>query len=113
MSGKWSRNKGASYERAVAKLFKFWGWPDAKRNLDQYQAVDGRDLKGTFPFVVQCKCGKAPSPWKAYQEARDSCTEDEIALAVVKRDNTEAVVIMSIADFGLLVGPRKLLDKAE
>ena len=55
--GKKSRTKGADFEREVAKVLRPF-FPDAKRNLDQYQEKDGRDISGTMPLCIQCKLRK-------------------------------------------------------
>jgi hypothetical protein len=51
---KTSRDKGKRYELEVVKALKPY-WPDAKRNLAQFQAVDGRDFNDTRPFCIQAK----------------------------------------------------------
>lgn len=50
-----SRRKGAQAEREFATLlFEYLGLK-AKRNLEQYQTSDGRDLVGAGPFCLQLK----------------------------------------------------------
>jgi hypothetical protein len=56
--GKKSRDKGASYEREIANLFKTV-YPDAKRGIGQARsASEVPDVDGT-PFWVECKDHKA------------------------------------------------------
>lgn len=58
------RTKGKAYENHVAALMRNAGFEEAKRHLEfQIQEGNqGRDLDGTQPFCVQCKCyGKTPS----------------------------------------------------
>ena len=52
--GKKSRTKGAAYENEVCKAL-YAIFPDAKRNLAQYQGADGRDLDGTQRICMQLK----------------------------------------------------------
>lgn len=52
--GKKSRTKGAAGENEVIKLMRF-AFPDAARELDQYQEKLGRDIKGTQPWCFQVK----------------------------------------------------------
>lgn len=59
-----SRMKGKSYENHVAALFRSIGFSESKRHLEfqMQEGNHGRDLDGTQPFSVQCKCyGKTPS----------------------------------------------------
>ncbi|MDD9727205.1 hypothetical protein PVV74_17225 [Roseovarius sp. SK2] len=72
-----SRNKGAAFEREVAKeLFLLTGI-SLKRDLDQYRASDLGDLicdDPAFPFVCECKRyanGGFQSAWwsQAYKAA--------------------------------------------
>ncbi|OPX88969.1 MAG: hypothetical protein A4E53_01702 [Pelotomaculum sp. PtaB.Bin104] len=55
-----SRQKGNSFERNIATVFREVGWPKAKRHLEfQTEEADlGVDLDNTEPFGVQCKAYK-------------------------------------------------------
>lgn len=64
-----SRVKGKAYENQVAKQFRDIGFINAKRHLEyQFQEALGRDLDGTQPFAVQCKCWKATPSIRAMEE---------------------------------------------
>lgn len=56
--GKRSRNKGAAFERAIAKELTLELGFSFKRNLDQYQERGLGDLTSSdpaFPFLIECK----------------------------------------------------------
>ena len=50
-----SRRKGAQAVREFAGLLFDYLGLRAKRNLEQYQTTDGRDLTGAGPFCIQVK----------------------------------------------------------
>jgi hypothetical protein len=89
--GKMARNKGANFEREVAKLVSTY-FPDAQRNLRQYQGTDGRDLDNTQPLCMQLKRNAKNKLWQikmAYIEARESASiEYPYPVAVWRDDQT-------------------------
>ena len=75
-----SRNKGATFERDVAKMLSDELGIQFSRDLRQYQAADHGDLvpdDPDFPFIVECKryaigTGCAPQWWAQAQRAADA-----------------------------------------
>ena len=71
-----SRNKGAAFEREVAKLLHAELGITFKRDLDQYRSRDLGDLipdDPAFPYVLECKRHDKPGfqyPW--YDQAIDA-----------------------------------------
>lgn len=107
--GKMSRTKGAVYEREIAYLFRLLGFEDAKRHLE-FQADEadaGRDLDGTFPFAVQCKCwGKTPSITAIEQIKPDN--DYPLPVAFLKRTQSKGtksleVVVMPVRVFNAIL----------
>lgn len=98
--GKAQRVKGHSYERKIANDFKKLGWPNAKRHLE-YQSSEaelGQDLDNTYPFLVQCKCGKScPSLNKLMGQIKEQ--PDQYKLGAVKIDNKGEYAVMLWKDF--------------
>ena len=97
--GKKSRTKGAAFEREVAKLISTY-WPDAKRNLDQYQGSDGRDLSETQPVCMQLKRRTKTQLWEikmAYVEAKESTSvEYPYPMAVWRDDGGDTLCMMKL-----------------
>jgi len=97
--GKKSRTKGAAFEREVVNLISPF-WPDAKRNLDQYQKVDGRDLSETQPVCMQLKRRKRTLLWEiklAWVEAMNSSSIDyPYPMAVWRDDNGDTMCMMKM-----------------
>ena len=106
--GKMEREKGARIERAACFLMREV-FPDAARNLDQYQKTDGRDIGPTPGFCFQVKGGKAPSWKKALNEAAGSAEED-IPIALIKTDKEKWVVHLYAEDL-LRILPAYLLER--
>jgi len=65
--GRFSRNKGCAEERRVCRLIRDAGH-EAKRNLGQYQASDGRDVTTDLPLCIQCKAGAKIGVLSAWAE---------------------------------------------
>ena len=91
------RNKGAAFERRIAKDLRVAGYK-AKRNLNQYQEKSGRDITVDAPFCFQLKCGLQPNWKQALREAVESCGSD-YAVAITKGDRSDPVVHMPWWDF--------------
>jgi len=108
MSGKKSRTKGHSYERAIANVFREAGYTDAKRQLE-YQEGLGVDLANTGPYRVQCKRYKAYAPITKIEEVPEEV--GTVPLLITKADNKPDMVCLSLNHFIELVKDRrKLVD---
>jgi hypothetical protein len=82
--GRWSRNKGAGWERLVATDLKQI-FPEARRGLGQARsAKEVSDVEGT-PWWVECKRGKRVSIRAALAQAR-AATDGRPLLIVVRED---------------------------
>ena len=103
------RRKGAAFERRVVFDLKEAGF-EAKRNLDQYQQSDGRDITVDAPFCFQLKTGKRPNYRQALREARESCGSD-YAVAITHEDYGDTVVHMDWDDFLELISLPDVLCK--
>lgn len=97
--GKYQRNKGANFERYRANWWKKLGFKNARRNLNQYQKTDGRDITGVEGFCEQDKCGKNINIYKAYMEAWNAAYENEIPIAAIKHDRGQVLIVMSESHF--------------
>ena len=110
--GKYSRNKGAAYERELVQVFRAANFPHARRNLQPQggQAVGG-DIEG-LPWAIEAARRSKRLIWsdvvgkKMAQAVRDEAHLAEKrgrpprpALVVVRRDGGESLVVLSLADF--------------
>lgn len=106
--GKLSRNKGASYERHIAKQFQQNGWYAAKRHLEvQAAEAFGRDLDGTEPFAVQAKCWRRTPSISAIEEI-ELDGDYEIPMAILKRTQSKGTKMLEVAVLPLDVVMRML-----
>ncbi len=101
--GKYQRTKGAGFERYRANWWKNLGFKDARRNLNQYQKTDGRDITGVEGFCEQDKCGKSINIRAAYDEAWNAAGLDEIPIAAIKYDRGQVLIVISETHFGELL----------
>jgi len=112
--GKLSRDKGAAFERRVANWLnavlgtsESRDWKRELRETQQGNIGDVRDTTESYPFVIQCKHMKKPSPFKALQEAREGALRShgrpEDGVAIVRRHGGEDMVCMGVGTFGALV----------
>ena len=101
MSGKRSRNKGASFERLIANHMKTV-FPSARRGVGQYQSAgNGADVEGT-DYWIECKHGKQPNIRAAYEQARAARKEnkdDRPILVVTRKDRSPIMATVEIQDF--------------
>ena len=83
MTGRRSRTKGKVWEREVANLLKEF-WPDARRGWQSRAGDDEADVEDT-PFWVECKIGKCPNVYAAFDQA-DEASDGRPVLIAVKRN---------------------------
>lgn len=93
--GVMQRNKGLSYERKIARLFREI-YPNAKRKLEyQIDECTGVDLEGVGPFLVQCKRLKKYASISKIKEVQGR----GIHALVTRGDNERDVICLYLDDF--------------
>lgn len=92
-----SRNKGACFEREVAKELHLLTGINFRRDLDQYRSSDLGDLicdVPDFPFIIECKryrsLGFQSAWWKQAHKAALSANK---RAAVVYRFNRQPTLV--------------------
>ena len=97
--GKYQRDKGARWERAVAiDLRKALG--DAKRGLQSRGgASEEPDVRAGGIVVAECKVGKKPPIRKALETSVTNCAPGEIPIAVIKEDRKVPFAVVRWCDF--------------
>lgn len=109
--GKLSREKGANFERKIARwlqnLFPSMDW---RRNLDETQqgnVGDVREKSRKLDMVVQCKHMKKPSPLRALDEAQQAAITSnlhpEMGIACIQEHRGTAAVVMDPGLFAVLI----------
>lgn len=97
-----SRNKGASFERQVAKMiFDHLGYT-VKRNLDQYQAAGNYDLTGMPGWAIECKAYrsvKTADKKNFWTQACGQVSPGERPVVIYKADRQPIRVMFAPFDF--------------
>ena len=103
MSGLRSRNKGATWERILVRLFR-QAMPEAdvKRGFQYRSGQEACDVDAT-PFWVEAKHHHRTNIKAALRQAVDTAPHGRIPLAVCKDDRQPAIVSMQLDDFLELV----------
>lgn len=98
-----AKNKGNSYERAVAQIFRNRGWANCATSRLESKAMDalGVDLVSTEPFFVQCKA--VEKSISTHDILDNMPKKDIIRVLFHKRNRKGTVVSLTEEDFWLLV----------
>lgn len=100
MSGRRSRNKGARWEREVARMFgEAMEGADIRRGIQNRTGGDASDVEGAGRMHIECKVGKLPNPRAALAQARRDAKGNKIPLAVIKDDRQIPFVVMGLSEF--------------
>lgn len=93
--GKAQRDKGANYEREIARRLRSV-FPNAMRNVTETQTGQGVDLTGTGNLRIQCKRHKAYAPISRLEEVPK--TPGVIPVLVTKGDRQPDVAVLYLDD---------------
>lgn len=108
MSGKRSRTKGHDWEREMAKKMRQAGWNSARRNLTETRGTDelqGVDVIGCDPYLIQCKRGKRPPLMSAWTELVNATKElESIPVLAIHKENgcgrtPIKLIVLGVDDF--------------
>lgn len=99
--GKMQRQKGATWERALAQRWRELFGFDTKRGIGQSRsAAEVSDVEGLPGFWVEAKVGAMPNPRAALAQALTARgTKPLWCLAVVKDDRRPPFVVMQLDEF--------------
>ena len=100
MSGLRSRQKGASWEREVAKLFRE-AFPESKRGLVQSRAGDeAADVEGVSGLWIECKAHRKVDIQAAMNQAIFAAkTSGRLPVVASKSDRCVPLASMRLYDF--------------
>ena len=130
--GRRSRNKGSSYERAVAKKIgehldvqlvrtpQSGGFAKSKATSDFKGDITCLEEDVDFKLHVECKNQKTYSINKWVEQAMCECPENKIPVLIFKKNNTNAtgktgnqqdMILLTLEDFLSLADPQKILNR--
>lgn len=100
MGGKHSRNKGAGFERWVARKFKAI-FPNVRRHLEfqREEAALGIDLVHLGRYRVQCKALARYAPITCINEVKIDPIEGGCPVLITKGDRLEPMVVLPFDEF--------------
>lgn len=126
--GKNNRNKGASYERSIAKLFErvfgeaFVRTPQSG-GFAKNKTAKGDDFRGDIVPVdkevecklhIECKNTKTWSLPKWFEQAESDCPREKIPCVVFHKYSTSKnYVALSLDDFLALVPKERIIERTE
>lgn len=103
MAGRHSRDKGAAFEREVAKVLEAHFKVPIKRILGQARD-SGADIAAPG-LRVECKRRKTLGPvarW--YEQAARAASNGEVALVVMRADQGDRLAVLNFDDLLRLIG---------
>ncbi len=110
MGGKFSRTKGHSFERLIAKTLRVV-FPKAARQLEyQENQCKGIDLANTGNFKIQCKRGKKYANLSAIKEVQADEMMGEIPVLITKGDNERILAALPFEDFLYLLKASRIKE---
>ncbi len=103
MGGSHSRNKGHSFERHIANLFKTI-FKDSRRQLE-YHVDDckGVDIQGAGPYKIQCKKLKSYVSVNTIKEIECDRELGEVPILVTAGDFQEPMAVIPLVDLLRLI----------
>ena len=94
-----SRDKGARYERHIAKVLREHGY-EAERGCQHSGGKDSPDVKHNLNGLhLECKAVERLNIWSAIAQSERDAGESEIAIVVFKRNRSKDYVAISLEDF--------------
>ena len=93
-----SREKGKRGERAVAALFREYGFTEAKRGQQYHGGPDSPDVVGVPGLHIEVKRTERLNLYDALAQAKRDAGDD-LPVVIHRRNDSEWVVIMSFTDW--------------
>lgn len=99
MSGKSSRTKGHSFERAVAKWFRDRGIPAKRGWQSRGGGKEEADVIIDAPYHVECKAMARSAVYSHIDQAARDCPEGKTPVVIMKADRRPWLAIMNAEDW--------------
>lgn len=94
-----SRDKGARFERSLAKMIREYGY-EAERGCQHSGGKDSPDVKTNMKGIhIEAKDVEKLNIWKALEQSKREAGKDEIPVVMFKRNRTKVYVAMPFEDF--------------
>lgn len=109
-----AKGKGRRLQNEVAALFRKCylekepgGHPDDIKTA--VMGESGKDLmffghaRPMFEYAIECKNQEKLNIWKTMKQAESNASDNEVPIAIFKRNYSKTYVTMSLSDFFVLV----------
>lgn len=94
-----SRDKGARFERTLAKMLREHGY-EAERGCQHAGGKDSPDVKTSMDGIhIEAKAVEKLNVWNAIAQSERDAGEDEIPVVMFKRNRSKVYVIVGFDDF--------------
>lgn len=94
-----SRDKGARFERSLAKKLREYGY-EAERGCQHAGGKDSPDVKTNMHGIhIEAKFTEHLNIWNALAQSERDAGEDEKSVVMFKRNRSGIYVAMSLDDF--------------
>lgn len=98
--GKYERERGARFERLVAKMLHEHGY-EAERGCQRSGGKDSPDVKHSMGgYHLECKFSEHFAVWSAMAQAERDAGDDEVPIVVFKRNYSK---VYAVIEFGTLI----------
>lgn len=103
-----SRDKGARAERALVKILRAAGWPNATRNTDgRYQAGRGDIDNGPAGTHIECKHHERADVWAWIAQAHRDAPPTHIPVVAFRRNRSDWHAIVPLDELLALIKHRE------
>lgn len=94
-----SREKGARFERSLAKMIREYGY-EAERGCQHSGGKDSPDVKTNMKGIhIEAKDVEKLNIWNALEQSKRDAGKDEIPVVMFKRNRTKVYVAMPFDEF--------------
>ncbi len=94
-----SRDKGARFERELAKKLRGYGF-EAERGCQHAGGKDSPDIKTNMIGIhIEAKNTEHLNMWNALEQSKRDAGENEVPVVMFKRNRSEVYVAMPLDDF--------------
>lgn len=94
-----SREKGARFERQLAKLIREYGY-EAERGCQHAGGKDSPDVKTSMKGIhIEAKNVEHLNMWNALEQSKRDAGEEEIPVVMFKRNRSGVYVALPFSEF--------------
>jgi hypothetical protein len=102
--GKYSRDKGARFERDIASVFRaLFPLATIKRGSQAAGATEGDICIPDLPVRLECKVGSHPYPAAALDQCTRDARPNETPIAITRTDRCVPMVSMGLASYIIML----------